>query len=213
MLKIACFTFNPFAENTYLLYDDTLEAVIIDPGCYEASERNRLKDFVEKNSLKVVKLLNTHCHLDHVFGNEFVKKTFGVACYAHQAEEFNISFLEASAQMFGIRHIEKTQIDAHLEEGDVVEFGNSALEVRFTPGHSPGHVVFYHQPGNFCINGDVLFRGSIGRTDLPGGNHYTLLKSIREKMFSLPEDTTIYTGHGSPTTIAYEKENNMFLVE
>ncbi len=212
MLKIACFEFSPFAENTYLLHDDTREAVIIDPGCYEAYERNTLKEFVEKHSLKVVKLLNTHCHLDHVFGNEFVKKTFGVQCYAHQAEEFNIDFLEMSAQMFGIRHIDKTRIDAYLEEGDIVEFGNSALEVRFTPGHSPGHIVFYHEASKFCINGDVLFRGSIGRTDLPGGNHQTLLKSIREKMFSLPEDTSIYTGHGSPTTIAYEKKNNMFLI-
>jgi glyoxylase-like metal-dependent hydrolase (beta-lactamase superfamily II) len=212
MLEIAIFTFNPFAENTYILYDETNEAVIVDPGCYESYERKTLKDFIERKSLKVVKLLNTHCHLDHVFGNEFVKKTFGVQCYAHQAEEFNIDFLEISAQMFGIRHIEKTQIDAYLEEGDSVEFGNTTLQVIFTPGHSPGHIVLYHEPSKICINGDVLFRGSIGRTDLPGGNHQTLLKSIREKMFSLPNDTIIYTGHGSPTTIDYEKKHNIFLI-
>jgi glyoxylase-like metal-dependent hydrolase (beta-lactamase superfamily II) len=213
MLEIAIFTYNPFAENTYILYDETNEAVVIDPGCCDGYEQKTLKDFIEKKSLKVVKLLNTHCHLDHVFGNEFVKKTFGVQCYAHQAEEFNIDFLEISAQMFGIRHIEKTQIDAYLEEGDSVEFGNTALQVIFTPGHSPGHIVFYHEPSKICINGDVLFRGSIGRTDLPGGNYQTLIKSIREKMFSLPEDTIIYTGHGNPTTIDYEKKHNMFLID
>jgi len=213
MLEIAIFTYNPFAENTYILYDETNEAVVIDPGCCDGYEQKTLKDFIEKKSLKVVKLLNTHCHLDHVFGNEFVKKTFGVQCYAHQAEEFNIDFLEISAQMFGIGYIEKTRIDAYLEEGDSVEFGNTALQVIFTPGHSPGHIVFYHEPSKICINGDVLFRGSIGRTDLPGGNYQTLIKSIREKMFSLPEDTIIYTGHGNPTTIDYEKKHNMFLID
>jgi hydroxyacylglutathione hydrolase len=211
MIQIASFEFSPFSENTYVLYDETLEAVVIDPGCYDHYERQQLKDFIEKNKLKVVKLLNTHCHLDHVFGNEFVKKTWHVQNYAHDLENFNIGFLEASARMFGIGHIDPTRIDSFIEEGDNIEFGKSSLEVIFTPGHSPGHVVFYNKEQNFCINGDVLFKMSIGRTDLPGGNHQQLINSIRQKMFTLPDETIIYTGHGNPTTIGFEKTHNPFL--
>jgi glyoxylase-like metal-dependent hydrolase (beta-lactamase superfamily II) len=211
MIEIASFVFSPFSENTYILYDETSEAVIIDPGCSDAYERKQLKDFIEQKKLKVIKLLNTHCHLDHVFGNEFVKKTYQVQTYAHTNEDFNIGMLEVSARMFGIGHIESTQIDAYIEEGDIIEFGNSSLRTIFAPGHSPGHLVFYSPEQNFCINGDVLFRMSIGRTDLPGGNHKQLIESIKQKMFVLPDETTIYTGHGNPTTIGFEKLHNPFL--
>jgi len=211
MMEIASFVFSPFSENTYIIYDKTLEAVVIDPGCYDNIEKKELKNFIESKKLKVVKLLNTHCHLDHVFGNEFVKKTYHVQTYAHEAEDFNIGFLEASARMFGIGNIESTRIDAYISEGDIIEFGESSLEVIFTPGHSPGHVVFYSKEQNFCINGDVLFKTSIGRTDLPGGNHQQLINSIKQKMFALPDDTIIYTGHGNPTTIGFEKKHNPFL--
>ncbi|WP_448530528.1 MBL fold metallo-hydrolase [Raineya sp.] len=211
MIQIVSFVFSPFAENTYVLYDNTQEAVIIDPGCYNNAERKALQDFIAEKNLKIVKLLNTHCHLDHVFGNEFVKQTYNVKAYAHENEDFNLGILEASARMFGIARIESTRTDVYLKENDVVEFGNSALQVLFTPGHSPGHVVFYNAEQGFCINGDVLFRNSIGRTDLPGGNHQTLINAIRKVMFALPDDTTIFTGHGEPTTIGFEKKHNPFL--
>lgn len=211
MIQIASFVFSPFAENTYILYDNTQEAVIIDPGCYNSAERKALQDFITEKKLKVVKLLNTHCHLDHVFGNEFVKQTYNVQAYAHENEDFNLGILEASALMFGIARIESTRTDVYLKENDQIEFGNSVLQVLFTPGHSPGHVVFYNAEQGFCINGDVLFRNSIGRTDLPGGNHQTLINSIRNVMFALPDDTTIFTGHGQPTTIGFEKKYNPFL--
>lgn len=211
MIQIATFVFSPFAENTYVLYDETREAVIIDPGCYNSNERKALQDFIQQKDLKVVKLLNTHCHLDHVFGNEFVKRTFQVQSYAHESEDFNLGILEASARMFGIPHVEPTSTDIYLKENDVVEFGKSALKVLFAPGHSPGHVVFYNAQQGFCINGDVLFRMSIGRTDLPGGNYHTLINSIQQVMFALPDETTIFTGHGEPTTIAFERKNNPFL--
>lgn len=211
MIQIHSFVFSPFAENTYILHDETREAVIIDPGCYNQYERKILQDFIQEKELKIVKLLNTHCHLDHVFGNEFVKRTFQVQSYAHAKEDFNLGILEVSARMFGIPFIENTRTDVYLEENQVIEFGNSTLQVLFTPGHSPGHVVFYNAFQGFCINGDVLFRGSIGRTDLPGGNHAMLLESIRKVMFALPEDTTVFTGHGEPTTIGFEKKHNPFL--
>jgi glyoxylase-like metal-dependent hydrolase (beta-lactamase superfamily II) len=211
MIQIASFVFSPFAENTFVLYDETREAVIIDPGCYNSVERKTLQDFIQEKNLQVVKLLNTHCHLDHVFGNEFVKQTFAVQSYAHASEDFNLGILEASARMFGIARVESTRTDVYLQENEIIEFGNSALKVLFTPGHSPGHVVFYNEKQGFCINGDVLFRTSIGRTDLPGGNYQTLIHSIRNVMFALPDDTTIFTGHGEPTTIAFEKKHNPFL--
>ncbi len=211
MIQIASFVFSPFAENTYVLYDETQEAVVIDPGCYSSHERKILQNFIQEKQLKLVKLLNTHCHLDHVFGNEFIKQTFQVPSYAHANEDFNLDFLQVSAQMFGIAEVDNTRTDVYLKENDIISFGNSVLRVLFTPGHSPGHVVFYNAEQNFCINGDVLFRTSIGRTDLPGGHHQTLLNSIRNVMFALPDKTIIYTGHGEPTTIAFEKKHNPFL--
>ncbi|MDX1903928.1 MAG: MBL fold metallo-hydrolase [Thermonemataceae bacterium] len=211
MIQIASFTFNPFAENTFVLYDESGEALIIDAGCYHPEEERQLQSFIEKKELKVVKLLNTHCHLDHVFGNEFIKKTFKVACYAHQAEEFNIGLLDKASMMFGIPKQISTHIDNYIAENELITFGNSYLKVLFTPGHSPGHIVFYNEEQKFCINGDVLFRRSIGRTDLPGGNHTQLLSSIKNQLFCLPDDTIIFSGHGERTSIGYEKQHNPFL--
>ena len=211
MIKIQTFVFNGFQENTYLLYDETNEAIIIDPGCYSSSEQTELVNFVSKNNLKVVKLLNTHCHIDHILGNNFVCKKFDVDLYIHQLDLPTLHATAEYGKMFGF-NVDKSPEPAHfLNDGDHVTFGNSSLNVLFVPGHAPGHVVFVSIDQKFVINGDVLFKGSIGRTDLPGGDHNTLIHSIKTKMFALPDDFTVHTGHGPTTTIGYEKKYNPFL--
>ena len=185
MIKIIQFTFNAFQENTYLLYDETKECVIIDPGCYEKDEQLELQNFIEKNELTVVKLLNTHCHIDHVLGNSFVKEKYKVKLHIHQKDDATLRSVKTYAGAYGFPMYQEAEADVFLEEGETVTFGNSVLDILFVPGHAPGHIVFVNKAQNFCINGDVLFRRSIGRTDLPGGNHATLLKNIREKMFAL----------------------------
>ncbi len=211
MIKIAQFTFNAFQENSYVLFDETKECVIIDPGCYEEAECIELQDFIEEHGLKVVKLLNTHCHIDHVLGNAFVKEKYGVKLYIHQQDELTLETVSSYARMYGFPLYQGAKADEYLKEGDVVTFGNSELDVLFTPGHAPGHIVFINEEQKFCINGDVLFHRSIGRTDLPGGNHETLIQSIRKKMFTLDNDMVIFTGHGPSTTIGEEKRENPFL--
>ena len=211
MIKIQTFVFNGFQENTYLLYDETNEAVIIDPGCYSSSEQIELVNFVTKNNLKVVKLLNTHCHIDHVLGNNFVCKKFNVDLSIHQLDLATLHATTEYGHLYGF-NVDKSPEPIHfLNEGDKITFGNSTLDVLFTPGHAPGHVVFVNHRQKFVINGDVLFKGSIGRTDLPGGDHHTLINSIKTKMFALPNDFTVHTGHGPTTTIGYEKQYNPFL--
>lgn len=211
MIKIQTFIFNGFQENTYLLYDETNEAVIIDPGCYSSSEQIELVNFVTKNNLKVVKLLNTHCHIDHVLGNNFVCKKFNVDLSIHQLDLATLHATTEYGHLYGF-NVDKSPEPTHfLNEGDKITFGNSTLDVLFTPGHAPGHVVFVNHEQKFVINGDVLFRGSIGRTDLPSGDHHTLLDSIRTKLFVLPNNFTVHTGHGPTTTIGYEKQYNPFL--
>jgi len=211
MLEIKSFTFNPFAENTYVLYDETKEAVIIDPGCYEKNEKELLTAFIESKNLKVVKLLNTHCHIDHVLGNAFVKRTYKVDLYIHQDDAQVLKAVEAYAGNYGFQQYEPTKEDHFIEEGDVVTFGNTSLQVIWVPGHAPGHVVFYHKESLNCIAGDTLFEGSIGRTDLPGGDHQTLLQAIKTKMLTLPDEVVIHPGHGPSTTIGMEKIHNPFV--
>lgn len=210
MIQVKSFVFNPFMENTYIIYDDSKECIIIDPGCYEDYEKNELKKFITDNELKVVKLLNTHCHIDHVFGNHFVKKEYGVELYIHQKDEETLRAVKAYAPSYGFTHFEETSPDHFLEEGDEVKFGNSILQVLFVPGHAPGHVAFYNEEDKICIGGDVLFQGSIGRTDLPGGDFDTLIKSIQNKIFPLGDDYTVYCGHGPATNIGAEKKSNPF---
>lgn len=211
MIKIQTFVFNGFQENTYLLYDETNEAVIIDPGCYSSTEQTELIDFVTKNNLNVIKLLNTHCHIDHVLGNNFVCKKFNVDLYIHELDLATLHATTEYGHLYGF-NIDKSPEPTHfLNDGDKITFGNSTLDVLFTPGHAPGHVVFVNHEQKFVINGDVLFKGSIGRTDLPGGNHNTLIDSIKTKMFALPDDFIVHTGHGPTTTIGYEKKYNPFL--
>lgn len=210
MVHIKSFTFNPFMENTFVLYDDTKECVIIDPGCYEDYEQKELQEFIESNDLKVVKLLNTHCHIDHVLGNAFVKKAFDVDLFVHKKDEETLKAVQAYAPSYGFANYQNAEIDQYLEEGKQVTFGETNLEVLFVPGHAPGHVAFIHHDSKTIIGGDVLFQGSIGRTDLPGGDFDTLIKSIHTKFFPLGDDYQVFCGHGPKTTIGHEKQSNPF---
>lgn len=210
MIQVKSFTFNPFMENTYVVYDETKECVVIDPGCYEAHEKNELKAFIDNNDLKVVKLLNTHCHIDHVLGNEFVKNEYKVDLYVHKQDEQTLRAVTAYAPSYGFAGYQESSVDQYLEEGKPVTFGNTTLEVLFVPGHAPGHVAFVDHETKTIIGGDVLFQGSIGRTDLPGGDFDTLIKSIHDKFFPLGDDYIVYCGHGPQTTIKSEKTSNPF---
>lgn len=210
MIQVKSFVFNPFLENTFVLYDDTCECIVIDPGCYEQFEKKELSDFIEKNSLKVVRLLNTHCHIDHVFGNQFIKNTYDLGLEIHKEDDATLRAVKAYAPSYGFQHFEESEPDIFLSENDVIEFGESVLKIMFVPGHAPGHIAFYNEEQKICIGGDVLFRESIGRTDLPGGDHDQLIESIHTKMFQLADDTTVYCGHGPSTTIGHEKVYNPF---
>jgi glyoxylase-like metal-dependent hydrolase (beta-lactamase superfamily II) len=203
---------NPFAENTCVVYDETGECVIIDPGCYTASEREQLRRFIADKGLKPVRLLNTHCHLDHVFGNRFVSETWGPGLEIHPLEQPLLERFPAVCQMYGIPFDAAPPAPAaFIQEGDRIAFGTTVLEALFTPGHSPGSLSFWCAAHQVIIAGDVLFHESIGRTDLPGGNHAQLLDSIRRRLFTLPDATLVYPGHGPTTTIRHEKEYNPFL--
>jgi hydroxyacylglutathione hydrolase len=211
MITIHSFTFNPIQENMYLLFDETKECVIIDPGCYDDRERATLAAFIADNKLKPVKLLNTHCHLDHIFGNAFVASTYNLKLEANKHELRILDAFKLTCDLYGMNCDPSPSPAVFLEEGDIIEFGTSTLEIVFTPGHSPGSITFYNRADQFMIAGDVLFYGSIGRSDLPGGNHETLLKSINEKLLPLGDDFKVYSGHGQPTTIGFERKNNPYL--
>jgi hydroxyacylglutathione hydrolase len=210
MIHIQSFTFNAFGENTYVLYDETRECVVIDPGCYERSEKEELSDFIQESNLKVVLLLNTHCHIDHVLGNTYVKEKYGVPFYIHELEAPVLRAVVNYAPIYGFPQYQEASPDHYLQPGTPVRFGQSELEVLFVPGHAPGHVAFLHRAQRFCIAGDVLFKRSIGRTDLPGGNFNTLIRSIHTQLFPLGDDFVIHPGHGESTTIGEEKRFNPF---
>ena len=211
MLRVHSFTFNPFEENTYVLFDETKECVIIDPGCLTAEEQKDLAGFISGNSLRPVRLLNTHCHIDHVFGNRFVADKYKLDLEMHLSDLPVLHSLGKVSEMYGIPCQPSPEPKIFLEEGGRILFGDSELEIFFTPGHSPGHVVFYSAKENFVISGDVLFLQSIGRTDLPGGDYDTLIRSINEKLFLLADETKVFPGHGPATSIGHERRNNPFL--
>lgn len=211
MLHVKVFTFNPVQENTYVVYKNSGKALIIDPGCYFTAEQEKLKQFLEENSLTPVQLLNTHCHLDHVFGNKWVHETFGIELFIHKNEELVLQYAPTSGQKWGLPFNNYDGPLHFLNEADTIQLDEDELNVLLTPGHSPGSICFYCKQQNFVIGGDVLFYESIGRTDLPGGNHETLLTSIREKLFVLPKETIVYNGHGQSTTIGHELLHNPFL--
>lgn len=212
MTLVAKFTFNPFQENTYVLHDETKECIIIDPGCYTQVERDELKRFIDDNGLKPVRLINTHCHLDHVFGNKFVADTYQLSLEIHKGEVPVLDSLQEVCMKYGIPLPQPSPAaGGFLKEGEVLEFGNSRLDILFTPGHSPASISFFCKESKFVIGGDVLFYGSIGRTDLPGGNFETLIDSIKTQFFPLGDDVKVYSGHGPDTSIGFEKSNNPFL--
>ena len=213
MTRVAKFTFNPFQENTYLIYDDTKQCIIIDPGCIEDHEKMELTNFIENEGLTPVRLINTHCHIDHVFGNHFISEKYGLELEIHEGELPVLNSVPQVAMMYGIP-LKDPMIPAKkfIKEGDKIEFGNTKLTTIFTPGHSPASISFYCKAAQFVIAGDVLFYGSIGRTDLPGGNFETLISNIKTKLFPLGDDVVVYSGHGPQTTIGYEKKTNPFLV-
>ncbi|AZI24701.1 MBL fold metallo-hydrolase [Pedobacter sp. G11] len=211
MITIKIFTFNAYSENTYVLYDETKECVIIDPGMYEGFEQNELVSFIKAQNLKPVLLLNTHCHIDHVFGNKFIFDTYGLKPKFHKGELVVLEAVPGYAPSMGFYKYETSPLpDEFLEETGTITFGNSTLDLIFAPGHSPAHLCFYSKADDILIGGDVLFYGSIGRTDLPGGNHQQLLQNISDKLFVLPDETKVYPGHGPATTIGFEKQNNPF---
>lgn len=214
MITIKVFTFNAFSENTVVLSDPkTKECIIIDAGCYTSGEQNELKNYIDQNGLKPKEVINTHCHIDHVLGNQFVKDAFGIPLRIPTKEQEVFASVSSYSAAYGFGDYRSAIIDGFIEDDEVITLGNNKLQTLFVPGHSPGHLAFYCKEQGFCINGDVLFNRSVGRTDLPGGNHETLLSSIRNVMFMLSDETEIYCGHGENTSIGFEKMNNPFLGE
>jgi glyoxylase-like metal-dependent hydrolase (beta-lactamase superfamily II) len=212
MLQIKSFTFNPFQENMYVVYNELNHAIIFDPGCYAQSEQNTLKNFISENNLKPKRLINTHCHIDHVLGNPFVHRTYHLLPEFHQNELSLLQAVESYGHMWGIQSEIQPEPISFLDEYDKITLDNDELEIRFTPGHSPASLCFVSHAHKWIIGGDVLFYQSIGRTDLPGGDYNTLIESIKNQIFTLPDDYVVFPGHGPSTSLGYEKNNNPFLV-
>jgi len=212
MAQVQVFANNPFQENTYILYDETGECAIIDPGMYTATEQNVVVNFIRDNGLKPVMLLNTHCHIDHVLGNKLIFDLYGLKPQFNKGELETLEAVVAYAPAMDIRYEVSPLPDNYLPETGTIRFGNTDLDLIFAPGHSPAHLCFYDVKGNQLIGGDVLFNGSIGRTDLPGGSFELLIKNIQEKLFALPDNCVVYPGHGPETTIGYEKQYNPFFM-
>lgn len=206
MLYIKSFTFNPIAENTYIVYNEHKQCVIVDPGCYTAAECKVLTDFIAQYTLKPVWLVNTHCHLDHVFGNEYIAHQYKLPVHIHKNEQWLLDHLAESAVQFGLQAKAFTGKTVYINETNRIIIDNDVLTILFTPGHSPGSICLYAQKEKWVIGGDVLFRQGIGRTDLPGGNYNTLMQSIQTQLFVLPNEVVVYPGHGAATTIGYEKQ-------
>jgi glyoxylase-like metal-dependent hydrolase (beta-lactamase superfamily II) len=211
MFQIKAFTFSPVQENTYLLYNQYNECIIIDPGCYYDNEKDALKSFINLNKLQPIILLNTHCHLDHVFGNKFVAEEYKLVLQTHALEKQVLEMAPASGLMFNLPFDNYQGEVTYLAEDDTVSLRDDELKVIHAPGHSPGSICFYCEKQGFLIGGDVLFQNSIGRTDLPFGSHEDLIKNIKEKLFTLPENVKVYPGHGDPTTIGEEIKGNPYL--
>lgn len=211
MINIKILVFNPFCENTYIVSDETGECIIIDPGCESNREKEELRSEIVKSALKPVRLVNTHCHIDHILGNAFIKKTFSIPLLIHKLELPLLNSAPQQRIIFGLESDESAIPDLFTEEGDRINFGSSELEILHIPGHSPGSIALVNRQEKIAIVGDVLFQGSIGRSDLPGGDFDTLIKNIKEKLLVLSPDTIIYPGHGPSTNISTESRTNPFL--
>jgi glyoxylase-like metal-dependent hydrolase (beta-lactamase superfamily II) len=207
-MQVKKFTFNPFQENTYLIYDETNEGVIIDPGCYEKHEEEELFNFIDSNNIQIKHLLNTHCHIDHVLGNQVVSNKYNLIPKTHKDELVTLESVSEYCHLYGFNNYLKSPKPEFIDQNDTIKFGNSEFSIVYGPGHSPGHIAFYSEKHQLIISGDILFQGSFGRVDLPGGDFNTLKDSILNTMFKLPENTTVFCGHGSETTIGIEKISN-----
>ena len=212
MITIKKFVVNPIHENSFVISDNTGECIFIDPGFYYDEEFYEVRDYIAQNKLTPVKIVSTHCHFDHIMGVEFIRSEYGIPFQAHANDSFWIERAVEQANMFGFKINPVKPVDSFFEDGDKLSFGNTEIEIIHVPGHSPGHVVFYNIDDKFLIAGDMLFRGSIGRTDLPGGNYYDLISSIKNKVLTLPGETKVYCGHGPETTLGFEKRTNKFLL-
>ena len=210
-MKVQKFIFNNFQVNTFLLIEDNGECVIIDPACHSESEKKQLKDYIDMNQLKLVNIITTHNHVDHILGNAFIKNTYNIPLLSHKAGDAFIRTASASGELLGFEVKETVFPDKYLEEGDIISVGNSQLKVIYTPGHADGSISLYNEKENFIVVGDVLFRDSIGRTDLPTGDYDLLNQIIKSKLFQLPDETVVYPGHGPSTTIGEEIMNNPFV--
>jgi hydroxyacylglutathione hydrolase len=210
-MKVKSFTFNPFQENTYILYNEEKQAFIIDPGMYFPEEFDQFFQFIEMNQLEPTMLLNTHTHLDHVFANAAVLNRFKIPFAYHELDKPVFDSANSVGKMYGLSFEPSPAATFYLNENEQLQLGKDQFSMMLTPGHSPGSVCFYNKKSNFVISGDVLFQQSIGRTDLPGGDYETLIQSIRTELFVLPDETLVYSGHGPATTIGSEKRNNPFL--
>ncbi len=213
MLKIQQFTFNAYQENTLVLSDHSQECIIIDPGCYNNQEKTQLTNYITQEGLKVVKLVNTHGHIDHMLGNHFVVQTYKVPFVAHKLIEAELKATQQYGSMMGLNPDISPNPDVYIDEGDTISFGNTCLEVYFTPGHAASHISLFHRESKNLFSGDVLFYGSIGRTDLPGGSFEVLMQSIFNKILPLGDDVRVHCGHGPETTIGQEKQQNMFILQ
>jgi hydroxyacylglutathione hydrolase len=212
MLRLKSFCFNPFQENTYVVYDDSGSALIIDPGNSNASEDNELKSFIDEHGLKPERLLLTHGHIDHVMGNRFIFDTYGLLPEVHRNDLFFLQRMKESAAMYGVSCEPSPLPEKFLEEDEEISLGEYTFRCIYTPGHSPGSLSFYCSRSRLLISGDVLFNGSIGRSDLPMGDHATLIASITDKLLVLGDDVRVYCGHGPSTTTGAERKSNPFLV-
>lgn len=210
MTEIKIFVFNSFQENTFLLYDETKECIIIDAGCNEEHEFKKIDNFIQENKLVLKTIVNTHCHIDHIMGNAYLVKKYGVSSIAHQQDMPLLEHSNDMALAFGLNIQEPPVPNQFVDEGDEIKFGNTTLKVKHVPGHSPGSIALYNEDDKFVIVGDVLFKGGIGRTDLPGGDYDTLIASIHDKLFTLNADVIVYPGHGEKTTIDDERKSNPY---
>jgi glyoxylase-like metal-dependent hydrolase (beta-lactamase superfamily II) len=212
MLNVKKFTFNPFSENTYVVTDEFKNAVIIDPGCYYKAEQNELDSYVWKNNLKLKSILHTHSHLDHMFGTAYLADKYNLDLWICKEDLVTYQSYEKVCELYGVPiTFSPNPTPKFFDLKQLIQIDGIKFEILFVPGHSPGHVAFYNKENNFLINGDCLFENSIGRTDLPGGNHQQLIDSIKNEIFILPDETLVYCGHGNETTIKAEKSSNPFL--
>jgi hydroxyacylglutathione hydrolase len=211
MIHIEKFVVNPLQENSFVISDETGECIFVDPGFFYSDEHDEIKTYIAENQLRPLQITNTHCHFDHIMGVEFIRKSYNIPFSAHTNDSFWIEKATDQGHMFGFEVKPVRPIDSFLNENEQLKFGNSVFEIIHIPGHSPGHVVFYNMENGILIAGDVLFYGSIGRTDLPGGNYEALISNIKNKLFKLPDETKVYCGHGPETTLGFEKSTNPFL--